>query len=241
MSEREGRSLSHRSLAAEQRAVMAGVNDGICKSIRCSRPCIVLHTLTIPLCLLFGHTVKTWCKNDFSTISLQRPDPVYTHSHTNRLTHSVPVTRGETSALARSSASWQPAPAKPAVQSVPIAPARITTDNISHWTAPSTVTSHGPELHKFNVLSRSEPWTPHPSNVPGARRAVYDPIAHKTTVFTFDGKDGISRVEVRLGHAYVGLACIAAVSTFRTLIMIPRLVGLQLKCVLPHRAKAIIY
>jgi hypothetical protein len=105
----------------------------------------------------------------------------------------MPVTRSETFALARSSATRHPALPVPATKA---SPPRLPTDNISHWTAPPSVVARGPDSSKFNALSRSEPWVPHTSNEAGARSAVYDPIAHITTVFTFDGRNGVSRREV---------------------------------------------
>lgn len=138
-------------------------------------------------------------------MSLQRPDPAYQTMPPARLTQSIPVTRSEKSALARSSATGQWAAPAPAAKA---APPRLPTDNISHWTAPSTVVARGPDLSKFNALSLSEPWVPHTSNEAGARAAVYDPIAHTTTVFTFDGRNGVSRTEVRASGLHGGKAAI---------------------------------
>ena len=38
---------------------------------------------------------------------------------------------------------------------------------------------------RFDALGRSAAWMPHTPNIPGAERAVYDPLAHTTTVYTF--------------------------------------------------------
>ena len=48
---------------------------------------------------------------------------------------------------------------------------------------------------KFDALSRTGRWAPHTSNKPGSQRAVYDPVSHKATLYTFDNSGGVSWIE----------------------------------------------
>ena len=48
---------------------------------------------------------------------------------------------------------------------------------------------------KFDALSRTNGWAPHNANAPGSQRAIYDPVSHKTTLYTFDNTGGVSWVE----------------------------------------------
>jgi len=45
---------------------------------------------------------------------------------------------------------------------------------------------------KFDALGRTHGWAPHNANAPGSQRAVYDPVSHKTTLYTFDNSGGVS-------------------------------------------------
>ena len=51
------------------------------------------------------------------------------------------------------------------------------------------------EPGKFDALARTAGWAPHSANLPGSQRAVYDPVSHKTTMYTFSGNGGVSRQE----------------------------------------------
>ena len=41
--------------------------------------------------------------------------------------------------------------------------------------------------HRFDALAKTAGWVPHNANLDGSQRAVYDPVAHKTTMYTFNG------------------------------------------------------
>lgn len=49
--------------------------------------------------------------------------------------------------------------------------------------------------NKFDALGRTYGWAPHNANAPGSQRAVYDPVSHKATIYTFDAHGGVSWVE----------------------------------------------
>jgi hypothetical protein len=48
---------------------------------------------------------------------------------------------------------------------------------------------------RFDALGRTAGWAPHNANAPGSQRAVYDPVSHKTTLYTFDDRGGVSWIE----------------------------------------------
>jgi hypothetical protein len=45
----------------------------------------------------------------------------------------------------------------------------------------------------FPVRGRTAGWYPHSANVPGKQRAVYDPVSHATTLYSFRSDGGVDR------------------------------------------------
>lgn len=71
-------------------------------------------------------------------------------------------------------------------------PYEITTDKMATYYPPSGTLARFRDPNKFDALGRTSGWAPHTSNKPGAQRAVYDPVSHKTTLYTFDQVGGVS-------------------------------------------------
>jgi hypothetical protein len=66
------------------------------------------------------------------------------------------------------------------------------TDHMATYYPPSGTRKATRNPDKFDALGRTGGWAPHTSNAPGTQRAVYDPVSHKTTLYTFDKVGGVS-------------------------------------------------
>ena len=71
--------------------------------------------------------------------------------------------------------------------SVAKVPFTSATDNIREYFPPAGTKPRRPEEGKFDALAKTAGWAPHNANLDGSQRAVYDPVAHKTTLYTFNG------------------------------------------------------
>jgi hypothetical protein len=71
--------------------------------------------------------------------------------------------------------------------SVAKVPFSSATDNIREYFPPPGTKPRKPEEGKFDALAKTAGWAPHDANLDGSQRAVYDPVAHKTTLYTFNG------------------------------------------------------
>ena len=71
-------------------------------------------------------------------------------------------------------------------------PYALHTDHMGHYYPPKGTAAAGRHPQKFDALARTGGWAPHTSNKPGAQRAVYDPVSHKSTLYTFDRSGGVS-------------------------------------------------
>lgn len=74
-------------------------------------------------------------------------------------------------------------------------PYTLHTDHMATYYPPSSIQPSRRDPHKFDALGRTSGWAPHTSNAPGAQRAVYDPVSHKSTLYTFDRVGGVSWTE----------------------------------------------
>ncbi len=74
---------------------------------------------------------------------------------------------------------------------------RSPTDHISEYTPPANTPPKVTDATKFNSLSRSHGWAPKPPHAPNHTRAVYNPIAHTTSLYTYGDGGSVSSVE---GH-----------------------------------------
>lgn len=71
----------------------------------------------------------------------------------------------------------------------------LRTDHIAEFVPPAGTTALKRDMTKFDALSRTAGWSPHTANKAGAQRAVYDPVSHKTSLYTFDSSGGVERKE----------------------------------------------
>lgn len=69
------------------------------------------------------------------------------------------------------------------------------TDHMATYHPPAGTSTRIRDPRKFDALGRTGGWAPHTSNKPGAQRAVYDPVSHKSTLYTFDNTGSVSWVE----------------------------------------------
>ena len=74
-------------------------------------------------------------------------------------------------------------------------PYQMHTDHMATYYPPKGTLAAARNPDKFDALSRTAGWAPHTSNKPGAQRAVYDPVSHKSTLYTFDQKGNVSWTE----------------------------------------------
>ena len=72
------------------------------------------------------------------------------------------------------------------------APYSMHTDHMATYYPPPNTKATTRDPRKFDALGRTGGWAPHTSNRPGAQRAVYDPVSHKSTLYTFDRSGGVS-------------------------------------------------
>ena len=75
------------------------------------------------------------------------------------------------------------------------APYNMHTDHMAHFVPPSGTQAAARNPYKFDALARTGGWAPHTSNKPGAQRAVYDPVSHKSTLYTFDSAGDVTWTE----------------------------------------------
>lgn len=116
-----------------------------------------------------------WCKRDFSAVPLQKP-PLPLPKQLPRPKDLAAAASSRSASATRSSA-------------------RIPSDHISTFVPPPGTKPYRRNPLKFDALSRTGGWAPHSANVPGAQRAVYDPLSHVSTVYTFTGSERVQREE----------------------------------------------
>ena len=126
---------------------------------------------------------RDWCKSD-GVAKLQSWDnhPPLSLLHASTSTH---LHRSH-----RRPENMTPSGVKPV-------PHMMATDNITHYYPPKGTPAAARDPRKFDALARTGGWAPHTSNKPGGQRAVYDPVSHKTTLYTFDNVGGVSWIEGR--------------------------------------------
>lgn len=122
-----------------------------------------------------------WCRRDF-TVPLQPPRAP------------PPVQPARLEPLSCGTAAGRPS--RPQTTQA-VERRRIPTDHISEFVPPSGTLPLARDATKFDALTRTTGWAPHSGNVAGARRAVYDPVSHKTTLYTFGSSDSVERLEGR--------------------------------------------
>jgi hypothetical protein len=71
-------------------------------------------------------------------------------------------------------------------------PYKLKSDHIGTCT---DVKPYKRDPNKYDALSRTDGWAPGSANTSGAQRAVYDPVSHKTTLYTFEGSGSVGRLE----------------------------------------------
>jgi len=69
------------------------------------------------------------------------------------------------------------------------------TDHMATYVPPDKVKPLTRDPNKFDALGRTSGWAPHNANAAGSQRAVYDPVSHKTTLYSFNDTGGVSWVE----------------------------------------------
>jgi hypothetical protein len=75
------------------------------------------------------------------------------------------------------------------------APYHLKTDRLATFVPGPEIQPTKRDPTKFDALGRTNGWAPHNANAPGSQRAVYDPVSHKTTLYTFDNKGGVGWIE----------------------------------------------
>jgi len=125
---------------------------------------------------------RDWCRKDgVATLQSWSVQPPRSALHASRDEH--PIHR-----------SHQPARSKTPSDVAP-APYSLHTDHMRTYHPPKGLPPPYRDPRKFDALSRTAGWAPHTSNKPGGQRAVYDPVSHKTTLYTFDDAGGVSWTE----------------------------------------------
>jgi len=74
-------------------------------------------------------------------------------------------------------------------------PYSMHTDHMATYYPPKSTSMATRDPRKFDALARTAGWAPHTSNKSGGQRAVYDPVSHKSTLYTFDSAGGCSWTE----------------------------------------------
>lgn len=140
---------------------------------------------------------RHWCKGD-GVSQLQdnasfpprtsyhvHPDPGNRSIHVN--TRSGPQSVNHTQHLPQQLVRSHSRPISLTPASVAKVPYKSATDNICEYFPPPGTRALKPEEGKFDALAKTAGWVPHNANLDGSQRAVYDPVAHKTTMYTFNG------------------------------------------------------
>lgn len=67
---------------------------------------------------------------------------------------------------------------------------RMETDIIGNYKPPVGTQPRMRDAGKFDAMGQSRGWLPNHPNVNGSQRAVYDPVSHKTTMYSFSQQPG---------------------------------------------------
>jgi len=124
---------------------------------------------------------RDWCKKD--GVSQLQATAVYPPKHCYQAGDSQPLHRSHRR------------PQNPTPAGVEREPYELRTDRMATYVPPEGTQLRRRDPTKFDALGRTGGWGPHTSNAAGAQRAVYDPVSHKTTLYTFDRVGGVSWVE----------------------------------------------
>jgi len=124
---------------------------------------------------------RDWCKKD--GVSQLQATSVYPPKHCYQAADGQPLHRSHCRPL-------NPTPAGVARESY-----ELRTDHMATYHPPDGTQPRRRDPTKFDALGRTGGWGPHTSNAAGAQRAVYDPVSHKTTLYTFDRVGGVSWVD----------------------------------------------
>jgi len=126
---------------------------------------------------------RDWCKKDGVSTLQQKtaiyPPPSMYHASTS----SQPLHRAHQRTVSGTPAGIAPVPYQ------------LKTDHLATYYPPSTIEPKKRDPTKFDALGRTTGWAPHNANAPQSQRAVYDPVCHKATLYTFDNKGGVSWIE----------------------------------------------
>ena len=125
---------------------------------------------------------RDWCAKD-GVSQLQKSAVFPPRHHYHVTTSEQPLHRSHQRPVNRTPAGKEPAPYS------------LKTDHMAQYYPPASTVPTRRNPDKFDALGRTGGWAPHTSNAPGAQRAVYDPVSHKSTIYTFDEKGGVSWVE----------------------------------------------
>eukprot|EP00322_Chrysochromulina_rotalis_P015618 CAMPEP_0115864712 /NCGR_PEP_ID=MMETSP0287-20121206/19340_1 /TAXON_ID=412157 /ORGANISM="Chrysochromulina rotalis, Strain UIO044" /LENGTH=227 /DNA_ID=CAMNT_0003319187 /DNA_START=11 /DNA_END=694 /DNA_ORIENTATION=+ len=127
---------------------------------------------------------RDWCKKDgVSTLQSTAVFPPRSSYHASSSSQPIHFTH-------RKPASTTPAATEPVSYS------RHTDHMCTFYPAPH-VKPLERDPKKFDTLGRTNGWSPHNANAAGSTRAVYDPVSHKSTLYTFDNSGGVSWIEGR--------------------------------------------
>lgn len=125
---------------------------------------------------------RDWCKKDGVAV-LQRNSQPVPSSALHASTSEAPIHRSHQRPRSRTPAGVTPAPYS------------LHTDHMATYYPSKNLAPTTRDPRKFDSLARTAGWSPHTSNKPGGQRAVYDPVSHKTTLYTFDNAGGVSWIE----------------------------------------------
>jgi len=126
---------------------------------------------------------RDWCgKDGMATLQTKTsifPPPSNYHASTS----TQPLHRSHQRAVTSTPAGIAPAPYS------------LKSDHLATYYPPAGTQIKARDPTKFHPLGRTGGWAPHEANAPNSQRAVYDPVSHKTTLYSFDDKGSVSWIE----------------------------------------------
>lgn len=74
---------------------------------------------------------------------------------------------------------------------------KLETDHIREYRPPTGTQPRTRDPGEFSAMGTTTGWAPHVANRPGSDRAVYDPISHKTSLYTFTSDGSVRREDAK--------------------------------------------
>ena len=149
---------------------------------------------------------KDWCKHDgFAKLQTHARVPPASSLHARTEASYVPGRDGGKSAHMAAGApalvrTHQRTVSSTAAGSVP-APYNLRTDSMREYRPPAHVKPYTRDPNKYDPTAGggTSAWAPYSANVAGSQRAVYDPVSHETSLYTFSDSS-VARQEGRGDH-----------------------------------------